>query len=321
MAIILKKGRPRPVTAPGEFEITGEWKERLEPHRDRIARATGSVGRLMIDGHPSMTWLGTASICGPRLAFTASFAVNEGAEGAGEHTRVKNGMRFRLELVGGRELRVERACCSAIPYYRVALLELEADEPAIDPIPSASAVPEDLGGKQVVLIAYASNDPRNDPQVSRKIWPDGYDSLFIQPGHVTQIGQLGAEAPGLLQHDCSSVGGAGGGVLLDPQTGEALGMHSAGTYLRGNYAELLWRSRVIPWCGSTRSRFGPIRVRAGSACGRTRLSPLPPSCRLRRPSRSPVAGPLTWSRSSSAPPSTRTSSGRCSVRSPTSRSR
>ena len=41
---------------------------------------------------------------------------------------------------------------------------------------------------------------------------------------------------GELQHDCTTLGGNSGSVLLDLATGEAVGLHFSGVYLRSNYA-------------------------------------------------------------------------------------
>ena len=40
----------------------------------------------------------------------------------------------------------------------------------------------------------------------------------------------------MITHDCSTLGGNSGSVLLDLQTGEAVGLHFAGLYLQDNFA-------------------------------------------------------------------------------------
>ena len=40
----------------------------------------------------------------------------------------------------------------------------------------------------------------------------------------------------MLAHDCTSTGGCGGAPLIDLETGEVLGIHFAGQYLKMNYA-------------------------------------------------------------------------------------
>ena len=42
--------------------------------------------------------------------------------------------------------------------------------------------------------------------------------------------------PDVVLHDCSTLGGNSGSVLLDLATGEAVGLHFAGRFLEANYA-------------------------------------------------------------------------------------
>ena len=51
-----------------------------------------------------------------------------------------------------------------------------------------------------------------------------------RPGQVTEV------RPDILLHDCSTVGGNSGSVLVDLATGEAIGLHFAGRFLEANYA-------------------------------------------------------------------------------------
>jgi endonuclease G len=62
------------------------------------------------------------------------------------------------------------------------------------------------------------------------LFGDVYDKKRLAPGQIRQSG------PEELQHDCSTLGGNSGSVVLDLATGDALGIHFAGRFLEANYA-------------------------------------------------------------------------------------
>ena len=39
-----------------------------------------------------------------------------------------------------------------------------------------------------------------------------------------------------MEHDASTLGGNSGSAVIDLETGEAVGLHFAGSYLQANYA-------------------------------------------------------------------------------------
>jgi endonuclease G len=97
------------------------------------------------------------------------------------------------------------------------------------PIPLAASPvrPE----QQVAVIGYPARDSRvTDDQLMQSIFGDVYDKKRLAPGQVTKA------RPELVFHDCSTLGGNSGSVLLDLATGQAVGLHFAGRFLETNYA-------------------------------------------------------------------------------------
>ena len=64
----------------------------------------------------------------------------------------------------------------------------------------------------------------------QSIFGDVYDKKRLAPGQVTEA------RPDVVLHDCSTLGGNSGSVVLDLATGEAVGLHFAGRFLEANYA-------------------------------------------------------------------------------------
>jgi endonuclease G len=85
--------------------------------------------------------------------------------------------------------------------------------------------------QQVAVIGYPARDSRvPDDQLMQSIFGNVYNKKRLAPGQVTK-----ARADVLL-HDCSTLGGNSGSVVLDLATGEAVGLHFAGRFLETNFA-------------------------------------------------------------------------------------
>ena len=100
-----------------------------------------------------------------------------------------------------------------------------------DFIPVAEA---DLGAdSQVVVIGYparASKDVIPDQQRMNELFRGRYDVKRASPGLT-----MPAQAT-VMRHDCTTLGGNSGSVVLDLKSGMAVGLHYAGLYDESNYA-------------------------------------------------------------------------------------
>jgi hypothetical protein len=243
MAIIRNVGRPALRVAPDLSVDWSRWPEAVgitEPPHERVARAVSAVGRLMVHGDAAMPWAGSCFLAGPGLVLAASFAVSTVTNGAGTGVTLQDGKQLSVQFADGRAKDVSRVLFLH-PYFRVALLELADGDGLPDPLNVASTSPENLGGGDVAVISCAGTDPRNDPNVVKRIFGEDFDeSFFVQPGKVLGLGTIsGGEAPGLL-HDCSTLGGSSGGALIELASGDVLGLHTSGRAGTNNYAEPLW---------------------------------------------------------------------------------
>ncbi|MDQ3749834.1 MAG: phospholipase D-like domain-containing protein [Acidobacteriota bacterium] len=89
------------------------------------------------------------------------------------------------------------------------------------PIQLAENIAEDMW---IAAIGYPARDPsiRDQQLVIRIFGDDVYEKKRLSLGKLKKI-----EDPG-LRHDCSTLGGNSGSVLLDLKTGKAVGLHRAG---------------------------------------------------------------------------------------------
>ncbi len=101
-------------------------------------------------------------------------------------------------------------------------------KPPFIPIASADVAPD----APVCVIGYPARASRRlipDQALMERLYGGKYDVKRIAPG----LG-MGTRA-GLTEHDCTTLGGNSGSVVLDMQ-GRAVGLHFAGLYQQANYA-------------------------------------------------------------------------------------
>jgi endonuclease G, mitochondrial len=120
--------------------------------------------------------------------------------------------------------------------HDMALLRVEqasGTEPLPEPLPIAKAAPASLEGRQVYVIGYPAWDGRrNDPEPMKRIFAEIYNVKRLQPGEVSGV----ALAQAQIFHDCSTLGGNSGSVVLDLESGQAIALHFSGRFLVANYA-------------------------------------------------------------------------------------
>lgn len=247
--IVLKVGRPVLAVVHGavRLEFTDSesevWRARLEAVGDMLQRAARSVGRIELSGHPQLDWVGTGWMVGRGIIVTNRHVAREFGRRNGEGFTFSQGVAGRtikpsidfLEEIGGEE-------SLAFPIVEIlhiedddgpdmALLRVEetSDRPLAVPISMSgvTVVPE----QQVAVIGYPARDSRiPDQALMQSIFGDVYNKKRLAPGQITR----GDET--VLLHDCSTLGGNSGSVVLDLATGQAVGLHFAGRFLEANFA-------------------------------------------------------------------------------------
>ncbi|MEU6982247.1 serine protease [Streptomyces sp. NPDC046324] len=235
-AIVLLEGRPAiPVQGRDFAAQDGVWSV-LEADRAAIRASIARVGRLEVTGHPSLDWVGTAFLVGPRTVMTTRHVAGEfsGAEDAGLSFR--EGMSARVDLGEGYEV---TEVIGIHPDVDMALLRVVPPDGGALPTPLAVAAdaPADLPGRPVYMIGHPVWDGRRDePESMRRIFMDVYDAKRLQPGTATEF------TPDrlVMRHDCSTLGDSGGSPVFDLADHRVLGLQFGGRYGSGNEAVPLW---------------------------------------------------------------------------------
>ena len=242
------------------------------------------VGRIDAENHPSGNdYLGTAWLIDANVVVTNRHVAELFARHEGGRFVFKPG-RFaeplRLSLNWRREHRRNPREEDAVEIKRViwiepddrkadiAFLEIGArsDGTRQDRIELAESNGEpDLHVAVIGYPARASADIIPDQERMDDIYGGVFDVKRVAPG------QLDKDSRGWATHDCTTLGGNSGSVVVDMATGRAVGLHFAGLYMVENYAvpastirrylrERPWEGGVTRAEGSSAlpSRPGPL---------------------------------------------------------------
>ena len=247
--IVLRVGRPvlavqrdEPLLEfrDAESEI---WRQRLIDAREHLVRGIQAVGRIEVANHPRFEWLGTGWLISDDVVITNRHVAHEFGR--------RNGSGFVFRQGSGR-----RPMTAAIDFLEefdrfdslefnlrrilhieddggpdIALLQIEPVKGTNLAAPIALSTREAREEQQVAVIGYPAKDSRiPDQQLMQDIFGDVFDKKRLAPGQIS-----GSDEDALL-HDCSTLGGNSGSVVLDLETGEAVGLHFAGRFLEANFA-------------------------------------------------------------------------------------
>ncbi|MEP7306780.1 MAG: S8 family serine peptidase [Acidobacteriota bacterium] len=246
--IVRRTGRPVLAIIRNQARLVFEeadspiWKERLERAGAALALAASAVGRVEVQGH-SLAWLGTGWLVSPDIIVTnrhvaeefgrrrgAEFVFRQGIAGAAmtasidflEELERQDSLSFGLSEI----LHIEDEDGPDLAFLRVRA----AGGPALAKSIALSAALPQLD-ETVAVIGYPARDSRiPDLDLMDRIYGTRYDKKRLAPGQILQAG------PRQLRHDCTTLGGNSGSAVISLATGEAVGLHFAGTFLTANFA-------------------------------------------------------------------------------------
>ena len=247
-SIVMRKQRPvlaiRDNDAVLDFRDLGDstiWKARLEAAKTILHDATCAVGRIDLTGS-SYDWIGTGWLVHENILVTNRHVANEfamrdgggfvfsvgdaGAIGASVDFLQEIGSEKKLVFELVRPLFIQEA-----PGPDVAFFEIEVrsgNKSLAKPIALADRA---RTTKNVAIIGYPAYDSRiPDVALMERIYGSTYNKKRLAPGGVTRVDDA------RILHDCTTLGGNSGSVVMDLDSGKALGLHFSGKFLTTNYA-------------------------------------------------------------------------------------
>ena len=123
------------------------------------------------------------------------------------------------------------------PYWDMAILNVDG-LPSDQMLRLSVKSPEELVGRDVVVIGYPALDPRNDITVQNTVFKGVYNVKRLQPGVIRPRAKIQSfeNVVNAMVHDASTLGGDSGAAVIDVASGGVVSLHFGGIYLVGNYA-------------------------------------------------------------------------------------
>jgi endonuclease G, mitochondrial len=217
------------------------WRARLTKAKPVLDAAIRAVGRIDLQG-ARLDWVGTGWLVAQNIMVTNRHVAREFA------TRKGDGFTFQIGLNGPmtadvdflqeidnparlvfkliKPLYIEEEPGPDLSFFEVALTEGHAKLAA--PIELATQI---AATENVATIGYPAYDSRiPEPALMEQIFGKTYNKKRLAPGGVTSI------EPTRILHNCTTLGGNSGSVVIDLDSGKALGLHFSGSFLATNYA-------------------------------------------------------------------------------------
>lgn len=244
-AIVLLTGRPPLLIQDEKWEepTLTTIKARLDQSRDALLQVIPKVGRVEVMNLGD--YLGTG------------WMIDEGVMVTNRHVaevfsaRIGNNFDFKRDVSGERyRARVDfrrehertaewQAKISEIVFLEeaggvrpdMALIRLDSGG-AVLPAPIALDDANPEFDTDIAVIGYPAEDSRNDAFSMKKIFGGVYNVKRLSPGKVRGVDFDGKR----LIHDCTTLGGNSGSVVINLNTGKACGLHFSGNYRVNNYA-------------------------------------------------------------------------------------
>src|SRR5262245_47155946 len=240
--LAVKNDQPELVFRDADSEV---WRDRLQNAKDLIHRAVLASGRLEVQNHPTFDWLGTGWLVREDIIVTNRHVAQEFGRRQGETFDFKQGLLSRrmsadvdfLEEVGQTSNQARTFRLKEILHIEdedgpdMALLKVAPADGRQLAAPIVLSGHTPIEQQQVATIGYPARDSRVPEQdLMEDIFGDVFEKKRLAPGQITKISSVE------LQHDCSTLGGNSGSVVVDLMSGEAVGLHFAGRFLIANFA-------------------------------------------------------------------------------------
>ncbi|MEA3013168.1 MAG: endonuclease mitochondrial [Sphingomonadales bacterium] len=217
------------------------WRERLERAKPKLERAIKAVGRIELKGS-WIDWVGTGWLVADTIMVTNRHVANEFVVRNGDGFTFKMGndgpiggaVDFLQEIDNAATLvfkLVRPLYVEPSPGPDLAFFEIErvaGDNKLAKPIKLAKRPAVTQNVAAIGYPAYDSRIPETD--LMERIYGKIYNKKRLAPGGVTKV-----EAERIL-HNCTTLGGNSGSVVIDLDSGEAVGLHNSGSFLTTNYA-------------------------------------------------------------------------------------
>jgi hypothetical protein len=219
----------------------------LNARRNTLKPLMPLVGRIDVTSFPGAEFLGTAWFVDADIVVTNRHVAELIARWDGRRYAFSRGISGTItasvntlhefdDLTGdsARSFAVEEVLyIERDPAVDIAFLKVRRRTDGARPDRIAIAMADAAPDTSVVTVGYPARASKRvipDQQLMEDLYRGRFDVKRAAPG--LALPRDGAS----WRHDCTTLGGASGSPVLDPQTGAAVGLHFAGLYEEANFA-------------------------------------------------------------------------------------
>ncbi len=251
---IVREGRPAFPIQDGKVNFAGGFQdaaaktivETLTAALPTLEPLIPLVGRIDVDNYPiALPFLGTGWLVDQDLVVTNRHVAELMAQSDNGKFRFRPGrlgepLRVALDYLHelGSNKRKVRQVREVLWIEKdsgpdIAFIRLKSDTSVAGPPAFKLAENDAKPGDGVVVVGYPAKAPAHiipNQEWMDRIYGGVYDIKRIAPG------LMGANNLGSATHDCTTLGGNSGSVVIDMKSGKAVALHFAGRYMIENYA-------------------------------------------------------------------------------------
>jgi hypothetical protein len=235
--------------------VPDSWNERLRAKQEGIRTTLRSTGRIQVAGLPGIDYGGTGFVVGENVVLMPRFIAELFAESdraggwrfktAGDKRRIAAAINFTGEKCGTPPASYDIVKILYLDEGEepgVALLEtkpLGTDRPPLPLAYTMPAPPEQMPGRLVYIVSYPALDDRLPPEVQDLILRGASGFKRLSPGKIIKTDD---SLNKWLGNDCTTMGGSGGGPLVDLETEKVIGISYSGQLrlVKENKALPMW---------------------------------------------------------------------------------
>ena len=254
--VVQKLGRPSLLVQDGKIQkddplLVDEidiWSDRLftTQAQKSFDRVIPAVGRIELANSPRFEWVGTGWLTEDNIVVTNRHVAKEFAERSGDAFRFSRGFPDPGTIKASIDFLEEHQRSKDLTFTvkdvlyiadddgpDIAFLKVELPNGGTPSLPSHLnlATGNATALDYVATLGYPAADSRvPDQDLVRKFFGNIYNKKRLAPGQVL------TDKDDLLTHDCSTLGGNSGSCVVQIETGQVLGLHFSGIFLRENRA-------------------------------------------------------------------------------------
>jgi hypothetical protein len=189
-AIVLPQNRPVTfVRGPSYDDLADPWRSLNDDNvKARIAALLPLVGRVEVPSSPILPYAGTGFVVGKGLIATNRHVAQLFSQGLGLSIRYRPGdaaidFKRRVDAPDDEQSAYfsVRGVEMIHPYWDMALLRVDG-LPADGMLHLSVRSPDELLGRNIVVVGYPARDDRNDLALQDRVFDKTYNVKRLQPG-------------------------------------------------------------------------------------------------------------------------------------------